>query len=82
MKKVPTPISDHGDEEGVFAADGVAETAEDQRAERTHGKAGGEGEQREDEADIGRHVGEEVFRQERAERSVDVEVVPLEHGAE
>ena len=31
---------------------------------------------------FGRHVGEEVFRQEHAERAVDVEVVPLEHGAE
>ena len=72
----------HAEQEGVLAADRVAEPAEQQRAERTHGKAGGEGEQREDEADIGRHIGEEVFRQERAERSVDVEVVPLEYGAE
>ena len=72
----------HGDEEGVFAADRVAEPAEDQRAERPHRKAGGERQQREDEADIGRHVGEEVFRQKDAERAVDVEVVPLEYGAE
>ena len=72
----------HGDQEGIFAADHVAEPAEDQRAERTHREAGGEGEQREDEADIGRHIGEEVFRQEHAERAVDVEVVPFENGAE
>ncbi len=39
----------HGDEEGVFAADQVAEAAEEERAERPHGKTGGEGEQREDE---------------------------------
>ena len=39
-----------GDEEGVFAADQVADAAEDQRAERTHEEAGGEGEQREDVA--------------------------------
>ena len=72
----------HRDEERVFAADQVAEVAEDQRAERAHGEARGEREQREDEADIRRHVGEEIFCQEHAERSVDVEVVPLEDGAE
>ena len=70
------------DQEGRLAADHVADAAEEQRAERTHGEAGGEGEQREDEADIGRHVGEEVFRQKGAERAVDVEVVPLKNGAE
>ena len=69
-------------EEGVFAADHVAEPAEDQRAERAHRKAGGKGQQREDEADIGRHVGEEVLREKGAERAVDVEVIPLEHRAE
>ena len=40
----------HGDQEGVLAADKVAEAAEEQGAERTHRKAGGEAEQREDEA--------------------------------
>ena len=39
-----------GDEEGVFAADEVAEAAEHQRAERAHQEAGGKGEQREDVA--------------------------------
>ena len=72
----------HGDEEGVFAADHVAEPAEDQRAEWADGEAGGERKQREDEADIRRHVGEKVFRQERAERAVDVKVVPFEDGAQ
>ncbi len=43
MKNVPTPISDHRDQEGVFAPDHVAEPAEDQRAERPNRKAGGEG---------------------------------------
>ena len=66
MKNVPTPISDHGDEEGVFAADDVAETAEEQRAERTHGKAGGEGEQGEDEGGGRTDAGEELLRQKSA----------------
>ena len=72
----------HGDEEGVFAADLIAEPAEDQRAERAHGETGGKGEQGEDEADIRRHVGEEIFRQEHAQRAVDVEVIPFENGAQ
>ena len=69
----------HGDEKGVFATDHVAEMAEDQSAEWAHRKAGRKREQREDEADIGWHVGEEIFRQERAERAVNVKVVPLKH---
>ena len=72
----------HRDQEGVFASDHVAEATEDQRAKRADGEAGRKGEQRKDEADIRRHVGEEVFGKERAQRSVDVEVVPLENGAE
>ena len=49
-------------EEGVFAADQVAEPAEEQRAERAHRKAGGEGEQREDEAGRRVDAGEELRR--------------------
>ena len=42
---------DHdGDQEGVFAADEIADPAEHQRAERAHQEAGGKGEQREDVA--------------------------------
>ena len=69
----------HGDEKGVFATDHVAEMAEDQRAEWAHRKAGRKREQREDKADICRNVGEEIFRQEGAERAVDVKVVPLKN---
>ena len=45
-------------------------------------EARGESKQREDETDGGRHVGEEIFGEEDAKRSVDVEVVPLENRAE
>ena len=40
-------------EEGVLPPDQVAEAPEHQRAERPHGEARGEGEQREDEAAVG-----------------------------
>jgi len=56
--------------------------AEEQRAERPHEEAGGESEQREDESCRGIDAGEELRREDRRERAVDVEVVPLENRAE
>src|ERR1700745_41902 len=50
--------------------------------DRRHGKARSEGEQREDEADGRRHAREEILGEESAKRAVDIEVVPLEDGAE
>ncbi len=71
-----------GDEEGVFAADDVADAAEHEGAERADQEAGGEGQQREDIA-RGRRVGREELRADDAgERPVEVEVIPLENGAE
>ena len=49
MANVPRPISVMVIEEGVLAADQVAEPAEEQRAERADREASGKGEQREDE---------------------------------
>jgi hypothetical protein len=49
-RKVDRTHDQDGDEEGVFAADEVADAAEHQRAERTHQEARREGEQREDVA--------------------------------
>ena len=72
----------HGDEEGVFAADDVAQPSENERAERPHREAGGEGEQSEDEGRRRVDAGEEFAGENDAERAVDVKVVPLEHGAE
>ncbi len=72
----------HGDKEGVLAADEVAEPAEEQRAERPYREAGGEREQREDEGRGLIDAGEVLRGEDRRERAVDVEVVPLEHGAE
>jgi hypothetical protein len=73
---------ENGDEEGVFAADDVADASEHDGAERTHQEAGGKGEQREDIA-CGRRIGREELRADDAgERSVEVEIVPFEDGAE
>ena len=70
----------HGDQEGVLAADQIAEPAEDQRPEGTYRKARGKCEQREDEAHGRRDIREEVLCQEHTERAVDVKIVPFENG--
>ena len=62
MKNVPTPISDMVMRKVYLRPISVAEAAENQRAERTHGKAGGEGEQREDEAALGWHRRRSISR--------------------
>ena len=49
-----------GDEEGVFAADEIAETTEHQRAERTHQEARRKGKKREDVARGFRIFGKKV----------------------
>jgi len=72
----------HGDQEGVFAADQVAQAAEEQRAERTDREAGGETQQGEDEAGRRIDAGEEVGADVRGKRTREVEVVPFEDGAD
>ncbi len=74
---------DHdGHEEGVLAAHQVAQAAEHQRAEGAHQEAGREGEQSEDVARRLVEHRKELHPDDRRERSVEVEVVPLEHCAE
>ena len=72
----------HCDDESVFAADKVAEPAEEQCAERTHGETGREGEQREDEGRCRIHAGKELRGQNRRQGAVDIKVVPLEYCTE
>jgi hypothetical protein len=63
--------------------DHVAQPAEHQRAERPHDEAGGKGQQREDEAPWPRiQAAEELLGDDGGQRAVQIEVVPLEHGAE
>jgi hypothetical protein len=70
------------DQEGVLAPDHVAEPAEHDGAERTHQETGREGQQREDEGRARIEAAEELLRDDRRERTVEVEVVPLEHGSQ
>ncbi|MEY9294298.1 hypothetical protein ABH979_007372 [Bradyrhizobium ottawaense] len=71
-----------GDEEGIFAADDVADAAEHDRAERTHQEAGCERQQREDVAGCRRIGREELRADDAGQRTVEVEIVPLEDGTE
>ena len=71
-----------GHQEGVFATDHVAQTAEHKRAERTHDETGGKCQQREDESRAFVQTAEELFRNDRGERSVQVEVIPFKNGAQ
>jgi hypothetical protein len=71
-----------GDEEGVLAADEIADPAEHQGAERTHCKARGKSQQGEDEAGGRVDAGEELLGHDDGECAVEIEVVPLEDGAE
>ena len=73
---------DDGDEEGVLAADEVADAAEDQRAEGAHEKAGGiSGECREQRRRLVARR-KEQGGEERRQHRVQVKVVPLEDRAE
>ena len=48
----------------------------------SHDEAGGKGQQRKDEAGGGIEVAEELLGDERSQRAVQIEVVPLEHSAQ
>jgi hypothetical protein len=76
------PHQQHGDQEGVLAAPQVAQPAEHQGPERAHREAGGEGQQGEDVAGGGVHPREELGGDDRRQGAVEVEVVPLDHGAD
>src|SRR4051812_22943844 len=70
------------DEKSVFAPDQVAHSAEHERAERPDGEPRGEREQREDESRRRIRCREELLADDRRQRSVQIEIVPLEDGAE
>ena len=69
-------------EERVLAPDLVADPPEHERAERPHREARREREQRHDERARFLERREELLCHHRRERTVEVEVVPLEHRAE
>jgi hypothetical protein len=70
------------DQEGVFAADDVADAAEKEGAERAHQEAGRVGGKAREERRSLIAFGEEQRGKKGGERRVEIEVVPLEDGAE
>ena len=73
---------DDRDEERVLASDEVADAPEEQRAERADQEAGGIGRERRQQRGGVVALGEEQDREERREHRIEIEVVPLEDGAE
>ena len=73
---------ENGDEECVFAPYQIADATEDERAERTHQKARGESQKREDVARGLRIFSKERRADEGRERTVEVEVIPFENRSE
>src|SRR5690606_14309707 len=59
-----------------------ANPEKEEQAKGTWGKAGGKGQQRRDEASRRVDSRKEVWRQKGGHGAVQVEVVPLEHGAQ
>src|SRR5690606_18034216 len=69
------------DQERLLATGAIADAAEEQRAERAHGEACGERQEREDEPGRLVHAGEELTRDQRRERAEQDEIVGLEDRA-
>src|SRR5580693_6500123 len=67
----------HGDEEGALPAHAIADAPEEQRTERTHEEACGEGQKRENETRRLADAGEEMGRDDRGERAEYEKVIPL-----
>ena len=65
-----------------LAPDEVADPAEQDRPERPHREARGEGGEREDEAGRLVDAREELRRDDRGEQAVKVEIIPFEDRAE
>ena len=76
------PHDAHCHEEGVLAPDQVADPPEQDRPERSHREARGEGGEREDETGRLVDAREELRGDDRGEQPVEVEIIPFEHGAE
>jgi hypothetical protein len=71
-----------GDEEGILAADEVADAPEHERAERPDQEAGGIRRERRQQRRRGVAFREEQAGEERRQRGIEIEVVPLEDGPE
>jgi hypothetical protein len=69
-------------QERIFAAEPVAEHAEQDRAHRAHAEADAEGGERDQQRYRAVARREEILADDARERAVDEEVVPFEHRAE
>src|SRR4029077_7352054 len=69
------------DEEGVFAPNEVADTSEEQSAERAHHKSDSEGSEIGDVREGGVAGWIEHGREENGKAAENVKVIPLDHGA-
>src|SRR5262249_35978480 len=82
MRNVDSPMIVSVTKEGVLAANQVADSAEDDRAEGAHQKASGE-QRPVFDGRPGRAVrGKHQLRQDGVQAAEDVEVVPLDHRAQ
>ncbi len=70
------------DEKRVLAPHEIPEPAEHQRTEGADRKPGGERQQRKDECAGRVQCGKELLGDDRGERPVEIEVIPLEYGTQ
>ena len=82
MTKVEKAHDHQSDEEGIFAANEVAEAAKEESAEGTHDEADGEGRKIGDEGEGVVAGGVDLRGEDRGKAAEEVEVVPLDHGAD
>ena len=73
---------DDGDEKRVFASDDVADATEEERAEGTHRETCGERQESKDEGRRLIDAAEELAADDCCERTVKVEIIPLEYGSQ
>ena len=71
-----------GDQEGVLAANHVAQTAKHQSAEGAHDETGGKRQQRKNEGRAFIKSAEKLLGNNGCQRTVQIKVVPLKNGAE
>ena len=71
-----------GDQEGVLAADHVAQTAKHQSAEGAHDETGSKRQQGKNEGRAFIQSAEELLGNNGCQRTVQIKVVPLKNGAE
>ncbi len=70
-----------GEKEGIFAADQIAQSSEEQCTKGADKEAGGEGQQGEDVARRFRKGRKELVGNDRGKRAIEIEIIPFKDGA-